>query len=92
MGSTEAFLCTPSSSFTRSFRHKYLDQAIEISFLGLPFRNMLIDQPLKPGPMIMVAEVGEFMGDNIVNAITWCFDQVRIQDDVSIGGAASPLA
>ena len=71
MGLMEAFLRTPSSSFTRSFRHKYLDQTIEISFLGLPFRNMLIDQPLKSNPMIMVAEVGEFVGDNVIDTIAW---------------------
>ena len=88
----ESLRRTPSSKPNKSIDHDHLDQTITVSVPGLRIRNMLINQPLKTSPVVVMAEVGEFMGDNIVDAITWCFDQVWIQDDMSIGGAASPLA
>ena len=60
-----AFRRIGSSSFTVSIRSNHLDQTVKVSVPGLPIRNMLINQPLKTSPVVVMAEVGEFMGDNI---------------------------
>ena len=67
------------------------NHSIQHVFMLGPSGNFLIQNLKKLGPMVVVHEMGQFVDDHVVDAGAWCFDQVRVQDDLTGGRAGAPL-
>ncbi len=69
-----------------------LDQPIQMMFGFPPLASVGFDQVPECGSMVMVLQVSEFVDQYIVDAASWSFDHMWIDDDLTGWSAASPLA
>lgn len=52
---------------------------------------MLVQQPPEIRIMVVVFQMGQFVDQNVFDAISWRLDQAGVHDDLTVGGTTSPL-
>ena len=66
-------------------------EMVQVRFRVTPVICVDVNQYPKFRPMIMLLEMCEFMNENVVDTLSRRFDEVRVDDDLSRRGTASPL-
>jgi hypothetical protein len=75
-----------------SFSEQDFCEAIDEMPGLLPVTGVSVDQPPECRTVIVVPWVREFVDQHVVDALASCLNQMRVSDDLTRWGAASPLA
>ena len=71
--------------------HCHLDRAVQQPLVPVPVWHFRIKKPEEVRTVVVVLQVDEFVDQHMVYACSGCCHQLRVQDDLSAGRAASPL-
>ncbi len=67
-------------------------KALEKRPILLALRQVLLDQFMKSFGVVHMDHVGEFVDNDVVNALFWCLHKVDVKGDDPVASAVSPLA